>query len=276
MAQDNPNQEEDPSQQLQGQPRVGQNQPDQQVGYAAYSDKTFVSYNADKQNEWEQGKELTSQKLMDLALGQHIKTNEIWNAPSADQEKIMALEAKDSESNRSLKNREKQSTTKEENETGKKAGTKKYQGKERPAWMTTEPPEAELRKPKLMDGKEWFWCSNKTGGKCPGSYRQHKPSQCKYDKYCKKQRTQGDKKARRSQKAGKHSNKPKVVIVQAANKDERKAKAAELQGGHISDQRVEHGKSIRDRIIKEVHRRILCFLTYCVIVFITWLSLTPQ
>ena len=212
-------------------------------GYAACSNNTFVSYIADKQSEWEEGKPLTPQKLMDQAMIKYkiLKSKEIWNAPSADQEKIMALEAQVTKLNQALKrNNTKQPTTKKKgNGPAKTAGKRKSREKERPAWMTTEPPLAKLREPKMMDGKEWFWCSAKTGGKCPGIYRLHRPNHCKYDEYSKKQRTQGeksDKKARPFQKAGKHDNKPKVVIEQAMTKEEKEAKAADLQGGYLSDQ----------------------------------------
>lgn len=45
--------------------------------------------------------------------------------------------------------------------------------------MTEEPAESELKKPRHWNGKDWWWCSSKTGGKCNGHYRVHKPSQCK-------------------------------------------------------------------------------------------------
>ena len=210
-------------------------------GCAACSDSSFVSYIADKQSEWEEGtKELTPQKLMDQAMIRYkiLKSKEIWNAPSADQEKIMALEAQVSKLNQALKKRGKQSTTKEKGkESGKVAGNKRKQKeKERPSWMTTEPPFQDLRKPKMMDGKEWFWCSAKTGGKCPGIYRLHRPNQCRYEEYSKKPRTMSDKKARPFQKANKANNKPKVVIDQAVTKEDKEIKAAELQGGYTSEE----------------------------------------
>ena len=37
-----------------------------------------------------------------------------------------------------------------------------------------------LKEPRTFNGKPWYWCSAKTGGKCePGKYRRHKPGECK-------------------------------------------------------------------------------------------------
>ena len=43
--------------------------------------------------------------------------------------------------------------------------------------MTRKPKDPS--KPIKIDGKEWWWCSPETGGKCTGVLRRHKPSQCK-------------------------------------------------------------------------------------------------
>ena len=31
----------------------------------------------------------------------------------------------------------------------------------------------------MIDGKQWYWCSPETGGKCAGALRRHKPQDCK-------------------------------------------------------------------------------------------------
>jgi hypothetical protein len=49
---------------------------------------------------------------------------------------------------------------------------------DKPSWFNKEPSKDELHKPKTWNNKTWYYCSEKTGGKCAGAYRIHKPSQC--------------------------------------------------------------------------------------------------
>lgn len=44
--------------------------------------------------------------------------------------------------------------------------------------MWQHPKEDEIRKPKMWNGKPWYYCHSDTGGKCDGAYRRHKPDQC--------------------------------------------------------------------------------------------------
>ena len=37
----------------------------------------------------------------------------------------------------------------------------------------------DIHKPVKIEGKNWYWCSKETGGKCTGVLRRHKPSECK-------------------------------------------------------------------------------------------------
>ena len=63
-------------------------------GYAACSDKTFVKYIADKQADYEEGKDLESNELMVLAENKYkiLKTKEIWEAPSEEEAKLISTE----------------------------------------------------------------------------------------------------------------------------------------------------------------------------------------
>ena len=62
-------------------------------GYLAASDHTFVKYINRKQEEYDDGLSLTRFQLMDLADKKYtnLKLNETWNAPSEQEEKILAL-----------------------------------------------------------------------------------------------------------------------------------------------------------------------------------------
>jgi hypothetical protein len=55
---------------------------------------------------------------------------------------------------------------------GKGTG-KKQQRKDKPAWMTKVPKENEKRKPKQVNGKDYWWCPNHK------AYTVHKPHECK-------------------------------------------------------------------------------------------------
>jgi len=117
-----------------------------------------------------------------------MKTKEVWNAPSAEQKKLVALEAKISE----LKKRyEKKRTKLDQNkkrENNKRDDNKVKGGEtknpkraklQKPAWMFQRPKEADLRKPREWNGSTLHYCSPETGGKCKGLFRIHKPSECR-------------------------------------------------------------------------------------------------
>lgn len=44
--------------------------------------------------------------------------------------------------------------------------------------MDKRPKTSDLKKPRMWKGKQWWYCSPETGGKCEGAYRRHKPSEC--------------------------------------------------------------------------------------------------
>ena len=60
--------------------------------YAACSDQTFVKYMSDVQTRWEDDEALTPNQLMQKAA-HNLKSKDLWEAPSAQDEKIIALES---------------------------------------------------------------------------------------------------------------------------------------------------------------------------------------
>eukprot|EP00980_Cylindrotheca_fusiformis_P001364 scaffold341_cov67-Cylindrotheca_fusiformis.AAC.3 len=72
---------------------------------------------------------------------------------------------------------EKKQGGKQQSEKGPKR--QKKEKKDKPGWMFEEPSADKLKEPRSWNGTQWYWCSKKTGGKCSGQYRAHKPSQCK-------------------------------------------------------------------------------------------------
>ena len=154
-------------------------------GYLAASDRSFVKYINDKKDRYEEGEEIDPDRLMQLADNKYrlMKEREEWDAPSAEEEKILALQAavdrltKTNKSKR--KNTESRNNEKERNP--KKRSTKqkgRSQNPPKPGWMSERPPDEDIHKPRKWNGSDWWYCHQDTGGKCQGVYRRHKPEQC--------------------------------------------------------------------------------------------------
>ena len=147
-------------------------------GYQAASDKVFVSYIGRKLEKYEEGENITSETLMQLGNNKFklLKEGGLWNAPSDEEEKILALQT---EVKKLQKNLSKKSDTKKTEKKSRVVDKPKRKTKlEKPSWFFKEPSSEELQKPKFWNNRNWYWCSPKTGGKCEGIFRAHKPSDC--------------------------------------------------------------------------------------------------
>jgi hypothetical protein len=193
-------------------------------GYAACSDKNFVKYIGDKQSDWEEGNDLSPQQLMNLAANKFkiLKTKEIWEAPSDEEEKLIALQARLEELKKKFgakrKSSEQGGGKSNKKLGGHSKGKSKKQRMEKPEWMSKAPNEKDLQQPKEWNNIKWYYCCHKTGGKCDGVWRAHKPSDCKGT-------------ARKTGKGGTNSPKErkfekKVVINEAVE---------EIAGGYNSE-----------------------------------------
>ena len=192
-------------------------------GYAACSDKTFVDYIVRKQETYKEGSTaaLTAEQLMEMADQKYrtLKSKEIWEAPSPEEEKLIALEARFSELKKKLARQKKAAPEPNEEHKKNPGGPPKSrkERKEKPAWMFVKPKPEDLHKSRKWNGTDWYWCGSDTGGKCePAQYRAHKPSKCK-----------GTASRKRKAKDGKDPKGKKVVIQEAVT---------ELQGGYKSDE----------------------------------------
>jgi hypothetical protein len=145
-------------------------------GYQAASDKTFVEYIGRKLEKYEEGDATTADHLMEQADNKFklLKLHNKWNAPSQEEEKILALEARV----KKLTNQSHKDGKKLKGKEIKKKKWEKTKTGEQPSWFNKEPATGDLKKPKSWKGKDWWWCSPKTGGKCTGQHRRHKPSEC--------------------------------------------------------------------------------------------------
>jgi len=82
-----------------------------------------------------------------------------WNAPSLEEEKILALETQIQKLRKEKKKPKQQEGTKKgKDKDGTKKGKKKKK-KDGPKWMQVPPADANKDKPKTIKGKQYFWCA---------------------------------------------------------------------------------------------------------------------
>jgi hypothetical protein len=154
-----------------------------------------------------------------------LKESGSWNARSEQEEKILALQTEIKNLRKATKRhywgkpmRKKAFKPYEKKPFTKKAPTDQL---EKPSWLFKEPKEDEMHKPKMFNGKPWYFCSKKTGGKCNGQYHRHKPSNYKEKAHS---LVPNDKKCKPSEDANNEERKLKLAkayeaTLNAANKD---------------------------------------------------------
>jgi hypothetical protein len=151
-------------------------------GYLAVEDKTFNAYILKKKEVYEEGGDQDEDTLMLLAKNKFtlLKDAGRYNMPSAEEEKILALQAElkqvSKKWNRDRKKPDDAVSKKKEDWRDKDKVNKKKP--EKPKWMSEKPKEENLKKSKSWNGKDWWYCSPETGGKCDGHWRVHQPSKC--------------------------------------------------------------------------------------------------
>ena len=158
-------------------------------GYLAASDKVFVKYIGHKMEKYEEGENTEPDKLMQLADNKYrlMKEKGTWNAPSEEEEKILALQAEVQllKKNRTRRQQDRKSAGNKERKKEKR--TKKPWSNEnrtnhnaKPEWMSSKPSNDDMKNPKEWKGRKWWWCGEETGGKCnPPQWRAHNPKECR-------------------------------------------------------------------------------------------------
>jgi hypothetical protein len=137
-------------------------------------DEVFKRYIEAKENQYDDGLAMTEIELMQVALTKYqtrVDGGE-WQVLTAEQEKIVTLEAR-------LK-RQEQQINKKGNQKKKlvkdqpKGQDPKQSWNKKPDWMLKHPTEQEKKAgKKVVDGKEYYWCeSHKAWGR-------HKSEECK-------------------------------------------------------------------------------------------------
>ena len=120
----------------------------------------------DDDNQEPEGR-YTPQFIMDKAENKFkILVNEnVWDTKMNEKDEIMALKA------------EINKMRKQSRRAGKGGKDRKTKAGKKRVDITCKP--RDITKPVVIDGKEWYWCSKETGGKCNGVLRRHKPKDCK-------------------------------------------------------------------------------------------------
>jgi hypothetical protein len=146
--------------------------------YLTCKDETFIDYIKVKQREFYDNKlpDYTPNDLMHHAEEEYkrLVMENKWEAPNQQEEKIIALltEFNDKRS----KGNGKYGKGKR-NFKGKEAKKgKKYDQRISEEELRKPPPREKMHAPRVMQGKEFWWCHPDTGGKCDGWWRVHKPT----------------------------------------------------------------------------------------------------
>jgi hypothetical protein len=150
-------------------------------GYGAVSDEVFRAWLSRKQDDHEEGEEITPDELMIAAKNKYdiMVEKGTWNAPTAE-EKIVALEAKLDSTVKTINKKVSYELGKKTaakkggaSDKGKKKETKSKGGHPK-AWPQ---PKGDEKKERKFNDQTWYWCGKDTGGKCE-KWRVHKPKEC--------------------------------------------------------------------------------------------------
>ena len=149
-------------------------------GCKAASDKVFVEYIMQKEEEYEEGSPMTADALINLEANNYkirLRRDE-WNSKSESKTKIMALEAKLmtlQKKDNSKGTAKKYGIYKKDSKATKKPKSDKAK-RENPAWMTKALSATKKGKSKTVDSKEYWWYD------ALACWCRHHPSKCEAKK----------------------------------------------------------------------------------------------
>lgn len=126
-------------------------------GYKSASDRNFVAYIMKKEEDYHEGISMTPDHLMNLADNKYKTLVQLsqWNAPSPEEEKILALEAKLQQLSSNRKATNAKNNTR--NSSNNKQTRNNNRNNPRPEWMTVAPKDNEPKE-KVVDGSTFYWC----------------------------------------------------------------------------------------------------------------------
>jgi len=191
--------------------------------YAICKDKEFNKFIRDLQTDHDMGtKKLDDMELMALAEKKYkiMKTLNKWEAPTLEDEKLLALQAKLEKVQDKLKKVGQRRKRLKDEEDSPKKRQKIDKSKKKPDWFNHPPKPGKEHETREWNGATWYYCCEKTGGKCGGMWRTHPPKEC---------RGKGKKKNDKRKV-------PSVKIKQAEIDDESTSSDdSELMGGYMSE-----------------------------------------
>ena len=150
--------------------------------YQACQDKEFQNWAKLKQDEYNEGKDITAKGLMELAENKYknMVNDGVWKAPTQEQETIVNLTAQVAQLQKKVKaaartqtrarKGDKQQDDKDKDKSGKPDKEKKK--REYPAWKKVAPKDGEPNT-KVVNGRTYHWCKHHQ------LWTSHKESECK-------------------------------------------------------------------------------------------------
>jgi len=199
--------------------------------YAVCKDKEFNKFIRDLQTDHDMGtKKIDDMELMALAEKKYkiMKTLNKWEAPTMEDEKILALQAKLEKMQDNLKKASRRRKKLQEEQEGQNKRQKFDRNKKKPEWFKHPPKPGHEHETKEWNGAIWHYCCVKTGGKCGGKWRTHEPRECEGPGRKKPGKGEG--------KKGPGKRKTPKIEIKAAEIDESSGEESELMGGYFTDE----------------------------------------
>ena len=152
------------------------------AAFLAVPDKKFVDYIEKQKDKYDEGEDISAKKLMQVALIKYKdrKRADVWQAPSAEEEQILALTAQIGEmqkakSNATTNEKAKKPPGAKKDPSKKKARTERFA--EKYAWKLVPPASGEP-KTKDVNKKTYHFCPHHNDG--AGLWVIHHPNKCNH------------------------------------------------------------------------------------------------
>jgi hypothetical protein len=153
------------------------------TGFRAFKDKTFTTYIASKEERYDEGEPLNAETLMDAASNRYKKLKELdlWEAPTEDQKKILALTAQLVGQEKQLQGfsaqmikgaADKEKAAASQSERGARNSNNAITPYVKPKWMLV-PPEPGAAETIKKGDHTYHWCPKHE------SWGKHVPSTCR-------------------------------------------------------------------------------------------------
>lgn len=147
-------------------------------GYKAVSDKKFVQYIEQREDEYNDGRlNLTADELMTAAELKYktMVENGLWKQPSPEEQRIVALVARIDQMKK--KQKPEQRTKHNNNQTVRNKKREATKSDKKPWWWT--PPKDDEKHEKEVKGKTYYWCRRHGEDGKTGKWVRHKESEHK-------------------------------------------------------------------------------------------------